>query len=48
MQQDIAEMLKLKDANILKDKIGIINVSDGTILCKEGDYVLTLKKITNP
>lgn len=39
VEKEIAEMLKLKDASILKDKIGIINVTDGTILCKEGDYV---------
>lgn len=40
VEKEIAEMLKLKDASILKNKINIIHVSEGTILCKEGDYVI--------
>ena len=40
VEKEIAEMLKLKDASILKNRINIIHVSEGTILCKEGDYVI--------
>jgi len=42
VEKEIAEMLKLKDASILKNKINIIHVSEGTILCKEGDYNCSL------
>ena len=29
-----------KDPDVLNDKISIIFVSEGTILCKEGDFVI--------
>jgi CRP-like cAMP-binding protein len=38
IQKDIATMLKLDDPGILKDKLKLIRVSEGTVLCKEGDY----------
>jgi CRP-like cAMP-binding protein len=38
IQKDIAAMLKLDDPSILKDKLNLIRVSEGTVLCKEGDY----------
>lgn len=39
IQTEIAEILKIKNKDILNNKINLVRISEGTVLCKEGDYV---------
>lgn len=42
VQAQIAGMLKLNDPAVLSGKITLMSVSEGTILCREGDYNCSL------
>ena len=42
VKKDIAGSLKITDAEVLEDKINITSVSEGTVICKEGDYNCSL------
>lgn len=41
IQTEMADLLKIKNSNILNNKINLFRISEGTVLCKEGDYVFT-------
>ena len=42
MKKDIAAILKIQEPDILDDKINLTIVTDGTIICREGDYNCSL------
>lgn len=42
VKKDIAAILKIHDPEILNDKINLTIVTDGTVICKEGDYNCSL------
>jgi lysophospholipid hydrolase len=42
VQKDMCDMLKLSDVKILTDRVNLMHVSEGTVLCKEGDFNCSL------
>ncbi|CAF0782025.1 unnamed protein product [Brachionus calyciflorus] len=38
VKAEIADLLKLNEKNILDNKISLVRISEGTVLCKEGDF----------
>lgn len=39
IRREMAHLLNLKDPELLNGRIDMTNVSEGTVLCKEGDFV---------
>lgn len=39
VQIEMADLLKIKNKDTLNNKVNLVRISEGTVLCKEGDYV---------